>query len=365
MTIAKLKANLGELLRRSPRLRALWILAKNVNNKMFIRRLSQYDADVQTVYYEKYGENNIGKTFGLITDEGKSGFFAVFNRTLMQLYYCYINNLIPIVKWSEDWMYSEKTPINNTKNPWEYYFNRCTEYSTEDIKTANRIAIVNERLANAIMRDLGGNGYLYSKRLMEAMAASLRKWVRLNESTKLRINGDIPKFIFNEKTLGVHIRGGGMLLGAYAHPRVPTIEEYIEAIKDIYNAGSYKIIFVATDDNRALKSLISAFGSEIIVYYKDVARVEGQYDNYMINNDREYNNFLNGYEVLRDVYTLAACDGILSGLSQVSIAARVIRMSEMKRFSDDILFDKGLHTNGMESQKIKVQIEKELKGGMM
>ncbi len=40
-------------------------------------------------------------------------------------------------------------------------------------------------------------------------------------------------------------------------------------------------------------------------------------------------------------------------------------MSEMKRFSDDILFDKGLHTNGMESQKIKVQIEKELKGGMM
>lgn len=363
--IAQLKQYLADMLRRHPRLRAGWIVAKNVNDESFIRRMSQYDSDVQTVYYEKLGEDNKGKIFGLITDDGTSGFFAVFNRTLMKLYYCYINNLIPIIDWAEDGIYSERTPINNTKNPWEYYFKRCVEeYSAEDIKTASRVALINDRLAAAIQRELGGNGYIYSKQLMEAMAVSLRKWVRLNENTKNGINRDIPKCILEKKTLGVHIRGGGMLYGCYRHPKVPRIEEYIEAIKDTYGNGDYEKIFIATDDKRALKKLIAAFGKKILIYYEDVVRVEGEYDNYMINNDREFNNYLNGYEVLRDAYTLAACDGILSGLSQVSIAARVIRMSEMKKFADDITINKGLHTNGIDSQKAKIQVWNKMKGNM-
>ena len=362
MNINNLKTKLAETFHRSPKLRAAWILVKNVNNEMFVRRVNDYGWDVQTVYYEKYGEEHKGKTFGLITDSGKSGFFAVFNRTLMQLYYCYINNLIPIVRWSKDWIYSETEPIHNTRNPWEYYFNPCSEYSVEDIKTASRVAIINENLASAIMHDLGGNGYRYSRPLMDAMAVSLRKWVRLNTDTQARMNNDIPRCIFNEKTLGVHIRGGGMLLGANNHPIVPKLEKYIEAIEDIYSNGNYEKIFVATDDNRALNKLIAAFGDEILVYYKDVIRVDGVYDNYMLHNDRENNNYLNGYEVLRDAYTLAACNGILSGLSQVSIAARIIGMSTMKMLSDDIIIDEGIHLNGIDSQTAKVQIENQLKG---
>ena len=47
--------------------------------------------------------------------------------------------------------------------------------------------------------------------------------------------------------------------------------------------------------------------------------------------------------MLRDMYTRAACDGLIAGLSQVSYAARIQKKSVGKEYGDLVILDKGIN----------------------
>ena len=59
--------------------------------------------------------------------------------------------------------------------------------------------------------------------------------------------------------------------------------------------------------------------------------------------DRENTHYLDGLEALRDVYTLAECNGLIAGLSQISIAARIVRLAENGSFEYMKILDKGIY----------------------
>ena len=57
----------------------------------------------------------------------------------------------------------------------------------------------------------------------------------------------------------------------------------------------------------------------------------------------EFTWSLLGYEVLRDMYTLASCDGLVAGLSQVSYAARICKRSRNEKYDIEMILNKGIN----------------------
>ena len=141
--------------------------------------------------------------------------------------------------------------------------------------------------------------------------------------------------------MGVHVRGTDFNLGLLNHPNIVAPNEYLAKTKEIFSGGEYGKIFIATEDSSAIELFLSEFGDKIL-YYKDVFRTSGKSGPHSTINNRELNNYKLGLEVIRDVYTLANCDGFISGLSHVAFAVRYTNIALDRKFDAVYTIDKGI-----------------------
>ena len=128
-----------------------------------------------------------------------------------------------------------------------------------------------------------------------------------------------------------------------------TVEDFFSAIDEVLGKeGGFDHIFLATDDNTRLEAFKARYG-ERLSYYEDVHRGEGTRLAILDALDRENTHYLDGLEALRDMYTLAACDGLIAGLSQISISARIRRLADHGPFEYMKILDKGLYRSNASS----------------
>ena len=80
-----------------------------------------------------------------------------------------------------------------------------------------------------------------------------------------------------------------------------------------------------------------------MVCYPDVIRSDGLDSVMNSRSDRKLHHYLLGWEVLRDMHTMAACEGMIAGLSQVSKAARIQKRAAGNEYADLIILDKGIN----------------------
>ena len=88
-------------------------------------------------------------------------------------------------------------------------------------------------------------------------------------------------------------------------------------------------------------------GHKNVVLYEDNKRLIIVSVAFSKSNEENYKYRL-GYEVLRDSYTLARCDGLIAGYSQVSVFSRINRASQKKGFSYCQIIDKGVNRNNFD-----------------
>jgi hypothetical protein len=120
-----------------------------------------------------------------------------------------------------------------------------------------------------------------------------------------------------------------------------SVEEYIHATEKAMNEEKFEKIFLATDDQEAIQKFTESFGN-IVCYYTDVIRTDGDETVMKSNCGRENHHYKLGLEVIRDMYTLSACDGIIAGLSNVSIFARIVKLSTCKDYEYMNYMNKGI-----------------------
>ena len=66
----------------------------------------------------------------------------------------------------------------------------------------------------------------------------------------------------------------------------------------------------------------------------------------MLGKDgRKCHKYRLGLEVIRDMYTLAMCGGLVAGISQVAVCAQINKLAMGKEFEDLIVIDKGINRN--------------------
>lgn len=124
------------------------------------------------------------------------------------------------------------------------------------------------------------------------------------------------------RALGVHARGTDMKT-AKSHQSPPELHQLFALVDDALNLASFDALFVASEDEGSLAGFIRRYGSRVVTTDSFRTRQNRKLSR-MESNVLEWRYVL-GMQVLRDAWLLAACDGLVSGSSNVSEHAQVIK----------------------------------------
>lgn len=337
---------MGRVSRKIEQIKFAWYCYHRGNDSRFVKNVKNAEVDFSQVSLEKFGDKP-GESMIYFIDmkESHSGFFADHNRLLSLLYFADIYGLRPVVQYSSGYCYAEKHPVNGTENPFEYYFKQPGGISLEEMKEYKCVLLGRKENGNAVIPIKGGTGgYARNEQYIDEMARITAKYICLNDKIDRQFKQEIGQLLDGKNTLAVHVRGTDFKQNFNGHPVQVRTEEYLKAAQKVFEEGAYERIFLATDDSEALNLFKSQF-QESLVYYEDVVRSDGN-DTVMHSEiQRENHHYLLGVEVLRDMYTLAACNGLVAGLSQVSFAARIQKKSSGDNYKDLVVIDKGINSH--------------------
>lgn len=251
----------------------------------------------------------------------------------------------PYVEWGESFLYSEKEDINGTRNAFEYYFEQPLQVTKDELLSTSFVSVAKPEQGAVVEREFRKDEYGLNEEYLDILADMYRKYIRLNALTETRIKGDLDGLFKCSKVLGVHFRGTDYKVGYQYHPVAVQIEQTIAAVKSEFYKGEYQKIFLATDEIGAVEKFKTEF-SEKLIFFEDTYRGSGDESIAFSRSGREYHHFRLGYEVLRDMYALSYCDGLIAGLSQVVNCARIAKKSRGEQYECLKLINNGIYTEG-------------------
>lgn len=333
---------LKDVIGRYPKLNFIQRCIRRAGDEAFVAEVLEIGKNPLNIKIHRMGDKNPGKLVYIAQTMGCDGFFAELRFILAELFFADEFGFVPVVQMPRNSFYAEKNEINGTTNPFEYYFEPVSEISLEQAYESSAVVEHNWHQRNYMHQVLDMNsGYLPSEEYMVEAAKLVKKYIHLNCIVKPQVNGAIDSVLENCKTIGVHVRGADFKRHYKNHPNIVTIQEYIDAAEEAMKEQLFERIFLATDDMEALEQFKERFGDRV-VFYEDVIRTKDDETVMKSEVAREKHHYKLGLEVIRDVYTLAACDGIVAGLSNVSIFARIVKKSVGEDYSYKNYINKGV-----------------------
>lgn len=339
-------------LRNHKRLYAMAKFLRNWHNEEFCKLIVGYyeeSDDFVSFMINRYGKLHpdvIVEHILMYPDGPRKiiGFMAIIRAILRGLIVADNLGFVPVVEIGSSCVCYDSGMDSITKNVFEYYFKPVSDISYSEVNRCAKVTVFNLMNSNFFVGHpiaFASFGYIFDPDEIKQLGEIYKKYIRLNEETENYIQRGIAQYIENRRTLGVHVRGTDFNVGEPGHPYVIPVEEYLNTAKDIFAAGNYEQIFLATDDANALAVFQKEFGSKL-AYYTDTLRSS---DNTPVQGkaeERPLHYYKLGLEVLRDVYTLAACDSLICGKSNVALAARYVKYSKDERYKVLQVIDHGL-----------------------
>lgn len=288
------------------------------------------------VEIKENGSEYAGKIIYRITEFGLSnGFFSEVLFLLKKLLYCDARGFIPYVMWGKDCLYYENEGVDGEYNCFLHYFSQTSEVESTD--NAAFVIEANDSHLDWVYSTYEAKAYNYPPEYIKELGKMARKYLRYNEHVKEYLESEFDSLIGGKKTLAVHFRGTDYRRQYNNHPVFVTIEEEISTVRGLMESGNYEQIFVATDETEAIQKFVDEFRDKV-VYYEDVLRAkEGDESVAFSQNERELHHYKLGLEVMRDQYTLTRCDGLVCGISNLTIASRVMREAWIEKDYDDLV----------------------------
>lgn len=333
-------SRINKLIAEHEKLRYLEMCLKNLNCEKFRADVLGHSSKTLRVDEDAEG-SRAGILYRIRIGSKGDGFFAEYRRLLNYLYYADQLHLIPYIEFTEDYTYAEKQPVHGHTNPFEYYFLQpCV---TEKESREYRYMITNRDCDQDFSRRLKPeNGYDLSEAYVAAMADVSRKYIRPNSETEEMMR-KARAFLGERKTLGVHVRLTDFRKNYYGHPTCVTADRHLETCRNAVEKFGFEQVFLATDDVETVELFRKEFGEKLLIY-PDVVRSNGEVSVAFSRSERENHHYLLGLEVLRDMYTLSICSGLVAGKSQVSICAYIQRRVTGDYECREII-DAGYNTN--------------------
>lgn len=267
-------------------------------------------------------------------------------------------NFIPVVNIGNKSLYYDSGMDDKTLNVFEYYFKPISDISCKALKECHGIVNCRYSHMHLGLNDetlFGSSLYTVSEDTIAQWANTYKKYIKLNDEVNEHIHSDLLGVLCDKQTIGVHFRGTDFNVGFKNHPKVGSITDYIDKVKKFMKSHRYDQMFLATDDINALKIFENEFGNHM-VYYKDTFRSDGRRGLQTLKDTRDLHKFKLGYEVLRDVYTLAQCNSLIAGPSYVSFAARYIKRSMDSNYENIDILNNGIYSR--EGRQVRKEIRR-------
>ena len=338
-------------------LQKLFLICKLLKNKDFfelIEEISKGENDV--LNFKHFGDlYNNKNVYYMCFDDHVMGFFAYWKRGLVGLAFAEKYSLVPVIDWTENSPYYEKEGVDGIYNPFEYYYEPLSDVKVEDINHCQNVAFFNMFSTEKLAKSLA-----YGNETDEEFFAELvKKYYRVKKPLKDQLDLQINELLCEKKTLAVQIRGveWGNVKG---HPIPPSLEEYVEEIDKAIEQFGFEQIFLATDSEETVEFISNKYPKKVVVY-SDVARApKGSKKLAIFDNSikRDNNNYLLGYEVLRDMLTLAACQGLIASYSNISLAVEITKVSYDEVFEYKKIIKTQINTKGVSVNKAVKNMER-------
>ena len=283
-----------------------------------------------------YGNAHKGEIIYHIDAYGCSvGFFAEFLFTLIRLHFAAERGLIPYVDWGKEFLYHEAGGVDGVYNGFLYYFDPVSE--VKDIEQAAYVLEANDDHIHDVQNQLNTHGYAVTEEYMQALTNMVHKYIRYNKKTLTYLEKGYDDLIGDKKALAVHFRGTDYRRQYNNHPVFVTIEEQIEKVHELIKAKEYEVVFLATDEQEAVEIFRKEFGAALKVF-EDTWRASGEDESVAYSHaNRKNHHYLLGLEVLRDQYMLTRCAGLVGGVSNLTLSARMMRRAWYEKDYDDLV----------------------------
>lgn len=333
-----------------PRLNLMqYIIRKKLPSGDACRKMMEMEKNPLVVQYEHFGELNRGRTIYYIyygLDRKKSGYCALLKTTLLDLAYADRMGFLPVIEWTKDLLYTEENAVNGKYNGFEYFMENTVALTVDEVLKSDMVVRSRPYDRFLFHKHMMENDGMYeeSEHEIEIMSKMFLKYIRINEMGVKEIVNPANKLLERGKCLGVHVRGTDFKKNFNGHPKAISVEKYINQVEKIFSAHGYRYIFLATDEVQTVKKFYEKFGSKLL-YYNVLRSENGDSIHYGTVSTRKNNKYYLGMEILKDVYTLGHCDGLIAGISNVSIIARVIKKSTDMQYEDEIIIDEGFNNN--------------------
>lgn len=275
------------------------------------------------------------------------GFFALVRWTLDALYFCECFGLKPFIRFCDDCLYYDiNMPLD--MNVFDYYFDQPFQEGRDSLRNAKGVVVY--KLRNRLKAEMlnGGVTYQVTEKYIVEMANIMKKYLKFNAETQRIISEKLCILGLANNVLGVHIRGTDYKLNCKNHPQYIPPECYYHYIDRAVNEYGFDKIFIATDDSEILEEFLGQYGEERVIFAKDTVRRNGNQGIHTVKTSmkRVYHKYQLGLEVICDMCSLAACGGIVSSLSQVSLMSRIYKKSKDENFRYDKKIDNGVNKGG-------------------
>jgi len=226
--------------------------------------------------------------------------------------WCRSNNAVPLVdlrtvRAMNFW--SGKHP----RNSWTEYFHQVSSQSLSRTLESGNYELFSERPKSFPVSE-------YST--LERYRRAFRSSIQLSERAEAYVAPWLEFLAEEGKVLGVHMRGTDMKV-AKSHLAPPTNFQMFTMIDRALDTGNFDAIFVASEDERSLARVRSRYGKRL--FTSDSFRTRRTKKLTRMESPVLQWPFVLGLQVIRDTWMLAHCEGLVSGHSNVSEHAQVIR----------------------------------------
>lgn len=328
-----------ERLKKDHKVYAIATIARCLKSKELCDKIWGINNDpLQNTIIEKGAKNQGCVVYDLYLDHDSLGFFGLIRWLCGGLIFAERFGYKVSMSVSKNCLYYD-AEYSEIDNPLGYYFDLSGLVSKEELDNSQNVLRFAPK--HLLLCDL----YYEDRSSVEQYAEVWKKYFVLKEEIASQIYSGINRLLGNKKTIGVHYRGTDYKVGYKNHPIAVNIDETIEAVKKVLKSGKYEKIFVATDEQNAIYRFRIEFG-DMVATYDDTLRSEDGNAVHTSDNCRRNHKFLLGFEVLRDVMTLSACDALIAGHSNVSAFADVIKTANNERYEYFHIINKGKNKTG-------------------
>ena len=258
------------------------------------------------------------------------GFFSLYLQAVYGIRFALRYKLTYYIDFGNGWYsYSDPEKFDGDMNFWNYYFDQSLQ----------RVEVYKAQHSTL---DLYYETYplrIWHKKFIRELSDITRKHIVLKEDVKAIIEHKLQIFK-QQKILGVHIRG----TDHYTEMEPVPVSRIIKIIDK--KRKKFDKIFLATDDESILHTLLNKFGSDALIYHQ-ASRSSDKVG--VHTNTISHNRYQLGLEALTDCYCLAHCAEAVLVHSNLSYTALVLnphlpytlmetRKSMIKRVKTNLLY---------------------------